>query len=293
MASFLPSLEDPATHFGLPQCSYCTTTPCTRLRNGHIHEGEYILVTRREIGWCPCPFQAVTPHYVEQHLRTLDFHGLLRKYTRVYCHLTINETLHYNQDHFFDSWGDQPGRVDYLMHLLEHRIIVALGLPPGFESDAKLRKWFHAHDNAGLEFMGEVLKPKQEEEPPETEASVEQRISLTNPRWEHADADKRAGSSTVAEIGDAIKLKADTAGLDEGATATFRICDRSPHPPSEIDVIDGSVQNRVAMIDWTVTLGSTTGTPASAKVEFEARAQGVVTSWCEVKLKKPRQWRFS
>jgi hypothetical protein len=292
MPSSINNIEDPAIHFGLPQCRYCTATPCSRLRNGHIREGEYILVTRREIGWCRCPFQAVSPHHVEQHLRTLDFHGLLRKYTRVYCHLTINETLHYNQDHFFDSWGDQPGRVDYLMHLLEHRIIVALGLTPGFESDAKLRKWFHAHDNAGLEFMGEHLKP-QEEEPEESEEPTAPRISLSNPRWEHADADKRAASPTVADIGDAVKLKADTSGLEDGATVTFRMCDTSPQPPYEIDVIDGSVQSRIATLDWTVTLGSSTGSPSTAKVEFDARAQGRSTSRCEVKLKKPRGYLFS
>jgi hypothetical protein len=294
MPSSINNIEDPAIHFGLPQCRYCTTTPCSRLREGHIRDGEFIFVTRREIGWCECPFAAPSIDSVAQYLGGIRFFVVKEHFDGILYALTQSELLHYNQDHFLNSWDDAQGRVDYLLHLMQEDMIVALGVPTGFEHNDKVRKWFYAHSAVGITLPGEVLKPREEEGPAETDALAEQpQVTLSNPRWEHADADKRAASPTTAGIGDAIKLKADSSGLDDGATVLFRICDTSGQPPREIDVIDGSVQNRVGTADWTITLGSNTNTSSKPKLEFDARAQGRSTKSCTIKLSQKRSWLHS
>jgi hypothetical protein len=282
----------PRRHFGFSQCSGCIDTPCMMLRGENRSGSRYVFVHRRNYGYADCPLAVRSEHDLENYLASKTFDDLCDDYSSVQSALGQDDLLEYNQSLFLNGWGDFQGRVNYIMHLYRQQVIAAVGVPFDWQSDSKMRQWFFI-DASTIVFPGEVHREQQEEEPDAAESDATTNVSITNPRWEHDDTDKRNASPTAADIDDAVKLKVDIAGLNDGATVSFRICDTSVQPPCEIDVIDGAVQSRIAVVDWTITLGSSTSSQAQAKIDFDARVQGRSTRLCRISLIPPARYILS
>lgn len=154
-------LHDPERHFGFSQCHGCMGKPCSRLRNGHTRPGEFIFVNRHALGIELCAFTAHKPHAIAKFLATIDIHRLSRHYSRIVSQLTEVERYRANPEAFINGWDDHPGIVEFLIHLLDHRIIVALGVPSNFAQDLKTKGWFHRFDPTGP-LPGEVQTPTTE-----------------------------------------------------------------------------------------------------------------------------------
>lgn len=139
---------DPVKHFGFPQCATCRKQPCTLLRTGHLAHGKYIFIQRRSYAYSDCLFSASSFNNVETFLKKATFYRLKRLYDSVLLDLTETERMRYNQDYYLESWSDRFGRIEFLKHLWEEHIIAAIGIPPDFENDEKVKKWLYAYNRS-------------------------------------------------------------------------------------------------------------------------------------------------
>jgi hypothetical protein len=142
---------DPAKHFGCAQCKMCRWTPCEQLRHGVIKSGRCVFISRRDFGDDDCPFIIRSPKEVVSFLYAMNFFNLCRTYQKVLSLLTISQHNTHNPDFFVDAYLDARGRIDYIMHLLDHKVIAVIGIPIGFERDKKINKWLYSFErNAHL-----------------------------------------------------------------------------------------------------------------------------------------------
>ena len=137
---------DPVKHFSFPQCSTCRKQPCMLLRTGHIVSGRYLFITRRLYSHSDCIFSAPSFNDVESYLKETTFYRLKKLFDSVLLSLTEAERMRYNQDHFLESWSDRFGRIEFLKHLWQNKVIAAIGIPPGFETDEKVKQWLFAYN---------------------------------------------------------------------------------------------------------------------------------------------------
>ena len=137
---------DPVKHFSFPQCRTCRKQPCTMLRTGHIAHGRYLFIVRRLYAFSDCIFSAQSFCDVEAYLKKTTFYRLKRLFETVLQELSEAERMRFNQDHFLESWSDRFGRIAFLKHLWEQKIIAAIGIPPGFEADEKVKRWLFAYN---------------------------------------------------------------------------------------------------------------------------------------------------
>jgi hypothetical protein len=133
---------DPVKHFSFPQCKTCMKQPCTLLRTGHVAYGRYIFIPRRHYAFADCIFSAITFNDVETYLKKTTFYRLKRHFNEVLNDITEAERLKYNQGHFLESWSDRFGRIEFLKHLWKNKVITAIGIPPGFEFDEKVKAYY-------------------------------------------------------------------------------------------------------------------------------------------------------
>jgi hypothetical protein len=115
-------------------------------------------------------------------------------------------------------------------------------------------------------------------------------ITLTNPRWEHKDTNKKENSSKTAAFDDTVILMADVTGIPENGQVTFDIFDTSGKAPKKIDSARGKNVGGVAKGEWVVTDKS--GQGADAKLEFQAAAQGKTSSRCKIPVDQLISWGF-
>jgi hypothetical protein len=107
-------------------------------------------------------------------------------------------------------------------------------------------------------------------------------ISVTNPRWEHVDEDKKSTTPDIAMVGDEVYLYVDVSGVPEGATVTFDVFDVSSDPPFRIGSASGKNQQGTAQGKWMVDDPSEKGD--ELKVEFEGIAKSRASERREIPL---------
>lgn len=280
--------NDPAKHFGFPQCATCLLSPCRQLRAGLVNPGSFVFVSRNYYGFSDCPFAAQSPHIIAEFLLSLDFYTLNDIYNTICYDLTENERFTYNQDFFLNSWEDADGRIAYILHLLEQQVIVAIGLPFGFEQDPKIRKWFYAFKGQ-VRLPGEIRKAAQDDaSPAATDAMAEEKkeeISISNPRWEHKDEEMKKNSPDKARLGDAIILKADVSGIAEGGDVSFSVYDANLSPQKIYATVKGKNKSGTATAEWVVKDPRQKDEDREVQFKFEASAKGKVSQMKEISLK--------
>ncbi len=116
-------------------------------------------------------------------------------------------------------------------------------------------------------------------------AATEARISIHEPRWVHVDASARDVRPERTRAGDAVYLRATTAGARKGETVTFELFNEAEDPSAPVDRVRGTVveakgERGVAKIEWTVRdLRRGSG---SQEITFRATCQGESTSRADV-----------
>ncbi len=111
------------------------------------------------------------------------------------------------------------------------------------------------------------------------------KVTVTNPRWEHADEDRKSSSPDTAMVGDTVILMVDVSGVPEGSPVTFDVFDVSTDPPFRIGSAKGKNEGGTAKGEWEVEDPNEKG--EELKLEFEGVAKSKASERCEVKIKSP------
>jgi hypothetical protein len=140
-----------------------------------------------------------------------------------------------------------------------------------------------------------VLKPEadQDQEAALTDDLVVTtgKVTVTNPRWEHVDEDKKTDSPDKAAVGDDVILMVDVSGVPEGSPVTFDIYDVSSDPPLRIASAKGTNEKGTAKGEWTVEDPNEMG--EELKLEFEGVAKSKASERAEIPLTFVMMYVFS
>jgi len=83
----------------------------------------------------------------------------------------------------------------------------------------------------------------------ETMIDEKKPVTVTNPRWEHVDKEKKSNTPDTAGIGDEVYLYVDVAGVPEGSRVTFDVFDVSSDPPMRIATVSGKNEQGSEVVD--------------------------------------------
>jgi hypothetical protein len=160
-----PSKTRPRDYFGFPACDSCWEKPCIGLRYGAARPDECLLVHRRLYNTQhPCPFAAPTFDETARLLRDLPLQKLDRLLGSLIGQLSFEETQRFDRDRCIAGFNDAAGRIDYLRHLWEARIIAVIRAPHPLDQDAKIKAWLKASETFR---KAEKEKPAAQEQPEE------------------------------------------------------------------------------------------------------------------------------
>jgi hypothetical protein len=101
---------------------------------------------------------------------------------------------------------------------------------------------------------------------------ITEKVTVTNPRWEHVDEDKKSSTPDTAEIDDEVYLYVDVTGIPEGSRVTFDIFDVSSDPPMRIATAFGNNEQGTACGKWTVE------DPSEREEDLEIEFEGIAKS---------------
>jgi len=96
------------------------------------------------------------------------------------------------------------------------------------------------------------------------------KMTVKNPRWEHANqkvAERRKDSTIV---GDKVVLKVDVTNVPDGNSVIFKIFDTAISPPKQVDVIYGKVTNGIGSAECHVK--------RLTKLEFEGKVRSIASA---------------
>ncbi len=127
------------------------------------------------------------------------------------------------------------------------------------------------------EAVTDALFDDEDEQPKE-------RLSVTNPRWEHTDGQLKKNSPNVASPGHIIKLAADIKGYAPAGKVAFDIYDVSESTPQLIDTVYGKNTEGVACAEWTIEVPRKEGGTSELKLAFEASARSKYSERKEIPL---------
>jgi|GEM_PF-1992998 len=119
----------------------------------------------------------------------------------------------------------------------------------------------------------------------ETMIDEKKPVTVTNPRWEHVDEDKKGATPDTVEIGDEVYLYVDVAGVPEGSRVTFDVFDVTFDPPMRIATVSGKNEQGRACGKWTVEDSSERG--EELKLEFEGIAKSKASGRCPLGVTIP------
>jgi hypothetical protein len=120
---------------------------------------------------------------------------------------------------------------------------------------------------------------------------VSGKVTVTNPRWEHADEDKKSSTPDTTMVGDKVFLYVDVSGVPEGSPVTFDIFDVSTDPPFRIATAKGKNESGTAKGEWTVEDPNEKG--EELKLEFEGIAKSKASERREITLDFVANYIFS
>ena len=285
LEKLIPS--DPAKHFGFAQCKNCWWTPCEQLRHGVIEPGRIELLSASGFADFDCPFIIHSIEEVESFLTAYSFFMLETIYLDVLATISIDERFNNNPDFFVSEYLDARGRIDYILHLINQNVLIAIGIPYGFERDQKMRKWLFAYEYAAGLPGGTHKQMEEEDDAPAVTDSMGQEkkeISISNPRWEHKNEEKKKNSPDKACFGDTIVLKADVSGIAEGSEATFNVYDSNLNPQKICATVKGKNKSGTATAEWVVKDLRQKNEDREAQIKFEASAKDKVSEMKEIPL---------
>ncbi|MBD3343801.1 MAG: hypothetical protein GF401_01910 [Chitinivibrionales bacterium] len=274
---------DPSRYFNFPGCRNCLTHPCKKLCFGVIRPGKFMLVHSRDIGKPDCPFVSMLHAEVEHILQDSSLQEISYHLDGITANLTPSEQLSYDIRHYVFDYNDQAGRVRYLWSLIDSGIIKFVRIPLNYMLDPKLRKWF---SNQQMDII-EMAEAEEDDSgaPAVTDRVLDEAaaVSLSNPRWEHRDEQKKQSTPETVVEDDEILLKCDTRGLPENATVSFDIFDISDGSRLRIDTVSGKTENDTVSANWKIQDPNDKG--EELKLEFEATARGKKSGPCEIAVK--------
>lgn len=279
--------HDPAAHFAYPQCDTCTVKPCVYLRCGGFTPGTYTFVHRRHYGYPDCPLAARSIHEVREYLETLPFHSLIDHLREVLSLLTELEYVSYRQEYFVNSFDDTFGQISLILHLMQEEVIVAVGIPFDYRFDEKIRRWFDYYRRQLDDFPGEVYREDDLEESALTDQLIGQEkepLSITNPRWEHVDEQKKSDIPAITSTGDEITLMVDISGAPHGAGVDFTVYDVGGPSPTVAGKVHGRNENGVGKATWVVDDPRKDGEDWELKLEFEGEVRSKVSERAEINI---------
>jgi hypothetical protein len=114
------------------------------------------------------------------------------------------------------------------------------------------------------------------------EVAPKEKVTVTNPRWEHVDEERKKNNPKEAAFGDPIFLMADIQNYPEGAPVTFDIFDTTENLPLRRDSVKGTNSQGVGKGEWKVIDKS--GKGEAQKLSFEAIAKSMATDKCPIPL---------
>jgi hypothetical protein len=277
-------ITKPEKHFSLPACRHCRGKPCLHLRLGGVYAGKYLLVHSSAGVPDICPFAASQPGEMRLILRQHDQTSLLILAERAFCALTGVErySSHY---HRAVNRDENCQKLNFLLSLLQRRLLRMVRVPYGYESDNRIRSWLKAHqgniqatsgERHEFDEMADALTDNLTQD-----GVLDQEVSITDPRWEHVDEQKEENRPEKAMPGDVIRLLATLKGMAEGAAVTFDIFDCAQDPPMRYETVKGKNIENTATGEWTVQLAEEEG---GANVAFEVIARSKTSERCPVAI---------
>jgi hypothetical protein len=107
--------------------------------------------------------------------------------------------------------------------------------------------------------------------------------TLTNPRWEHKHAQRRADTPNAVLYGDDIFLRADVQGAPNGTMVRFDVMDETADPPELLDSVSGPNQGGTAEALWSTRDLATSHVPkAELSASFTANLGEERTKDCPI-----------
>ncbi|MBD3419876.1 MAG: hypothetical protein GF398_07150 [Chitinivibrionales bacterium] len=274
--------RNPQTFFNYPACISCLDRPCMRLRLGAVLPGKYQLVASRLVGKPYCPFVCQDPWEVEQTLLDTRLPELILETDFFFGDLSPAAKLNYNINSFVTDFDDKASRVAYLLRLWQDDLLVMARIPYNYEADEKLRRWLYT-ERMAITHLAQAAEEANESVLTDELIEEEQKIRLFNPRWEHADTQRAKSSPDSTTENDSIYLKAQVEGIPDGASVQFDIFDPAETPRTLVEGIKGTVEDGVAVAEWTVTDPRPDDASGNTfKLEFEASARGKKCDACEI-----------
>jgi hypothetical protein len=267
------SLSDPVSFFKLACCSACLWKPCKEIRLGGVWPGKVLLVhnSRMDQSFNQCPFFANDWDEAEEYLSQLSFLDLVEIFEDAASLLSVAESISYDHHHFVTSYNDLAARLSYLKALWQNGIVFLLRIPHVYHTDTKLAQWLNA-------FEAPLPKQEKKEENAVTDtmeaAPAQGSFTISNPRWEHKDEQRKKTSPTKAFFDDVIVLMADISGIPEGAGADLSVYDnKSSTPTTAVDKIHTRVESGIVKAEWTVKDPREDDNKRIPGLEFEAVAR--------------------
>jgi len=254
---------------------------------GVFYSDQYIFVHRSYYAYTDCVFAVKSFWEVERYLKSVNSFKLKSIYDSATRGLRITEQLSYNLNHFFNTYSGINGYIEYLRALWNGRVIVAIGIPFGQENNPKIKQWLERFSDHG-KMPGEVMTPLDDLSAPaitdEMADEKKEKLSITNPRWEHKDENRKKESPDTTIAGDIVILKADVKGIPEGVTVSFDIYDTAVKPPARIDTVKGKNKEGVGSAEWTVEDPRGAHEEREVKLEFEGVVRSKASVKCEIPL---------
>jgi hypothetical protein len=238
-----------------------------------------------------CPFNQPDFELLRQELLDMPLQKLISVTDEVMDQLTPVEMINYNISKFVHEFNDKHGRIAWIRKLIDDGIIVGLQFPHDYYKNPRMVSMMQLPEYRMQFPFGNTEAVKGEAALTDDIVIVSGPVTIANPRWEHRDENKKAGSPDALSFNDTIVLMADVTGIPEGAAVTFDIYDTSEDPPMVVDSAKGKNEKGIAKGDWVVIDKSGKGT--EAKLEFEAVAKSKASERCEIALTSNNEYCFS
>jgi hypothetical protein len=281
-------MPDVKFQLSFPGCRTCLAKPCERLRFGRVHPGKFLFVHKR---YCPaesweCPFVAADFEEVRFLAANTPFIDLLGYVEDIVDQLSIQEFISVRQEQFISGYGDMEGRIRFLEALWNTAALTVIRVPENFMANRGLAKWLLANETLEYQFQQTKQDDSAGAAVTDTMAGQQQtaQVNITNPRWEHADPDRKKNYPSKAFFDDTIVLEADVQGLPDGASVSFSIYDTTASPPMRMNTVSGTSQSGTAKAQWKVQDPRDDDDDRELSLEFAANARSKTTPRKEISV---------
>jgi hypothetical protein len=184
--------------------------------------------------------------------------------------------------------------MDFLKTLWINHIFSIIMVPWNYSRDEKLRRWLHAYEALDLQRARPQKEQEQAAVTDDMSAPSQGPVSVTNPRWEHVDNQKKNDTPDIADIGDPVMLKADITGIPEGAGVDFDIFDTASSSPARaIERVHTRLRGGTAAAQWNIKDTPSADESRQVNPEFEAIARDKSSERCAIPLSETISLRLN